>query len=656
MNISTLAKILGLSIPDLREEAFRLNVPGFYGKNTRISYQSAVNITKLLKPEISNKLKDDNRIYLPSIMTVSEFAETIAKPSGIVIQTFLMNGIMTSMNEKVDYDTASLIAEELRVKVYPENGSFDTGDDSDMQMVKSVEYAGLEADKNYVSRCPVVTIMGHVDHGKTTLLDYIRSANVVSGEAGGITQHISSYQINYIAPTEKAVKKTSKKSKEVIGKKLTFIDTPGHAAFSAMRARGSQMADFIVVMVSAVEGPKPQTIEVIERARVGKVPIIIALNKSDLPEADSERVKTEMTKFGVVSEEWGGTVPFVEISAKTGMGVDKLLQTILLMAEVEELKGQVDCQGQAVVIESHLDRSLGVVSTVLVTKDELKVGDIIRCGVYISKVKKLTTTENKAIQSAKLGEPVILIGLPEVIEAGEPLVVYTNQRQAQTDADIEKTKLSHKKVIYNQTSVGGNTINIVLKTDVAGSLEALKEAILKIPQENVKIIIKSEGVGEVGEGDVEFAATSNSTIIAFHTGLGARTEKLIDQNKLNLIQSDVIYEIIEWAETEVLKHKKYEIRINSLGKAEILGVFRSDKQGVQVFGGEVKDGKLVDNKTIQIWRNGEMIGQMTPVELQRNKDKVKNAYPPQQFGMSATGKVKIQKGDIIESIDEIIVK
>jgi translation initiation factor IF-2 len=639
MNISTLAKILGISINDLREAGQKIGVYGFNGRNTRIPYQSAIEVTKSLRPEKLAKLKNDDKIYLPYTIKVSDFAETIGRPVGNVVKTLLMNGVMATLNEQIDYDTASLIANELGVEVFPENSEDFASEETNGQLIKVFDTGKPESEKKYKSRPPVITIMGHVDHGKTSLLDYIRKSSVVSGEAGSITQHISSYQINFQ------------------NHKITFVDTPGHAAFTAMRARGTQLADFVILVVSSIEGPKPQTVEVIERAKMAKTPIIVALNKIDLPESDVERVKNEISQFGLVPEEWGGQTPFIPISAKTGQDVDKLLESIILQSEVAELKGEIECPAQAVIVESHLDRSLGVVSSVLVIKGEIKVGDIVRAGEFVGKIRKLETSEGKMVKNANLSEPVVLIGLPEIVEIGEPIIVYDNLKQAQTDASMEKQKRSKRKISYNSKNVGSgdNQINIILKADVSGSLEALKEALIKIPQEHAKIVVKSESVGAITESDVEFAVTTKSFIIAFHTQTNPQVEKMIQKEGVNLVQSDIIYEILEWAEEEILKHAKHEIKITLVGKAKVLATFKSDKPSIQVFGGEVIDGKILDNKVLFLIRNKENLGRLEIVQLQRNKDKVSEVNISQQFGVSVTGKVKVQVGDEIECVDERIV-
>jgi len=641
MNISTLAKILGVSIKDLRDIGQKERIFGFSGRNTRIPYNSAVEITKKIKPEKATDLQNDDKIYIPPTIKVADLAEAISRASGVVVKSLLMNGVMATLNEKIDFDTASLISEELGVTIYPEDDSLYSKETQDTNLIHNIEYDGPEENKKFKTRPPIVTVMGHVDHGKTTLLDFIRKSNVVSGEAGAITQHISSYKVSSG------------------GKEVTFVDTPGHEAFTAMRARGSQMADFIILMVSATEGPKPQTVEVIERAKLSKVPVIVAINKIDLPNSDPEKAKTEISKYGLVPEEWGGETPFIPISAKTGAGVDKLIETILLMAEVADLKGQIDCPGQAIVIESNVDRSMGVVSTVLVTKDKIKVGNIIRCGEYVGKVRKLENSDGKIIQEAGIGDPVLLVGLPEVVSIGEAVLVYESLRQAQADATLEKNKKANRRIINftrNSVLVGEQQINLTLKADVAGSLEALKEAIIKIPQEYAKINIIGESVGQLSETDVEYAETTKSTILAFHTKITPASEKLIKKLEVNIVASDIIYEILEWVESEEMKYVKHEIKIEVTGKAKILAVFTSEKANIQIAGGEVVDGKIVDNQTIQIYREDKLLATAEVSQLQRNKDKVTAANMSQQFGISLATRTKLKIGDVIQSIEERIVK
>lgn len=651
MNISTLAKILGVSLAEVRETGQKNGIHGFYGRNTRINYQAAVDLTKIMKPDKVAKLKNDDKIYLPNALTVSEFAESIDRNISIVIKTLILNGIIATINEKIDFDTASLIANELNVEVFPES----TGDFEkvlDTKMMKTVEYEGAEIDKKYTLRPPVITIMGHVDHGKTTLLDTIRKTNVVGGEAGAITQHISSYNMEY--SLEKKLNLVKGKN----GYKLTFVDTPGHEAFVAMRARGSQLADLVILVVSAVEGPKPQTVEVIERIKIAKTPVIVALNKIDLPQSDIERTKQEIAKYGLVPEEWGGEVPFVPISARNELNIDKLLETILDQCEIMELTGEINCKGQAVVIESHLDTQLGVVATVLVIKEKLKIGDIIVCGPNIGKIKTLKNSQDKPIQSADLSEPVLLVGLPTVVDVGEPIVVYPNQKLAQNAINLEIVKNKNTKKILTSSNTGGSDgeINVILKADVSGSLEAIEESIFKIPQEKVKIIIKAKSVGAVFENDLEFAKTTNSTILCFHTNWNNQIDILIKKEKINVIQSNVIYEILNWLEEQILANTKHETKIIPLGKAKVLATFKSEKTSIQVLGGECLEGKITTSKVLRIWRDNKEIGRAEILELQRNKVKSTEVNISQQFGVSITTKVKIQIGDILESIDEVLVK
>ena len=655
MNISTLAKILGTSINDLREVGEKNKIYGFKGRNTRIPYNSAILITKVIKPEKLAKLKNDDRIYLPQSLTVSEFAETIGRPAGAVIKTLLLSGVMATLNEKIDYDTASLIADELKIEVFPEHAELTNNDiEENLSLIKTIEYEGGKM----VRRPPVVTVMGHVDHGKTTLLDTIRKANVVSGEAGAITQHISSYSIEY-TPKNKNLLKTDFVKGSKGGIKITFVDTPGHEAFAAMRARGSQMADFIILMVSAVEGPKPQTIEVIERAKLSKTPVIVAINKIDLPTADIERAKAEIAGFGLTPEDWGGETPFVTVSAKNNINIDELIDTILQHAELADLKGQVECPGQAIVVESHLNKSKGIETTVLVVKEHIKIGDVMRCGKFVGKIKRIETTLGKSIQKAVIGDPVVIYGLPEMVGTGEAVLIYSSPKQAHTDADVEKLKKQHTRKIFvtDTTKTGKETqINIMLKADVSGSLEALKEAIFKIPQDKVKLIIKSESVGELNENDLEFAKITGSTIVAFHTKYSSIIETAIERAKVSVISSDIIYELLNWVEEQIIKNTKYEVKITVLGRAEVLQLFRSDDAKAQVMGGEVKEGKIFSNKPIRVWRGDKEIARMEVNQLQHNRVKAQEIKFGSQFGIALIGKTKVKKGDFIESIDETVIK
>jgi translation initiation factor IF-2 len=639
MNISTLAKILGVSISDLRSTAEKNRVQGFGGRNTRIPYNSALEITKILRPEREQKFENDDTVYIPEMITVNDLAESIGRPAGLVVKTLVLNGVMATLNEKIDYDTASLISSELGIEIKPDKTEYKSSQSSS-ESNSNTQTEDETGEKEMISRHPVVTVMGHVDHGKTTLLDTIRQTNVVAGEAGAITQHISSYQIDFK------------------GKPITFIDTPGHEAFTAMRARGSKIADFIILVVSAAEGPKPQTVEVIERAKLSKTPVIVAINKIDLPAADIEKVKADVSSFGLVPEEWGGDTPYVAISAKNNENIGTLLDTLLLHAEVAELKGQINCPGQAVVIESHLDSRLGVVTTALVFKNEVKMGDFVRSGIHIGKVKRLEDSNGKPIQTATLSMPVMLLGLPEVINVGEVINVHTNQKEAQVAADIAKLKQSQKRFSANNSDNGGSDgeINIMLKADVSGSLEALKESILKIPQDKVTINVKSESLGQISSNDVDFAKTTKSTILSFNAQVPSDVVMMIKNQKINVVESTIIYEILQWVEEEILKNTKHEIKTTVLGKAQVLAVFKSEKPTIQVFGGEVKSGKIFGTKPLRLIRDGEEIGRLEILELQRNKEKTNEVNISQQFGVSVTGKGKIQVGDTIECIDETVVK
>jgi translation initiation factor IF-2 len=635
VNISTLAKTLGVSINDLRSQGDKLGLRSFSGRNTRIPYNDALTVTKILRPDKAENLADDNKIYLPSSLSAQELADAIGKPPGLVVKTLVMNGVLATLNEKIDFDTASLVASEMGIEVFAEGGEF--AGSAQSSSVSTEKIFTNTTEGTIVARPPVVTIMGHVDHGKTSLLDAIRKSNVVATEAGAITQHISSYQV------------------EVGGKKITFVDTPGHEAFTAMRARGTQLADFIILVVSAVEGPKPQTVEVIERAKISNTPVIVAINKIDLPEADPEKIKGDLAAFNLVPEEWGGTTPMIGISAKIGTNLDKLLETILLHAEVADLKAVTGVLAEAVVLESHLDKSQGPVATVIITKDTLKVTDVFAIDTNVGKIRRIVTSYGKQVDSATITEPVEISGLSEVANTGDILKVFESAKEAQNYTSTQKIK-NAKKMVTSKRSGGDDNIKLVLKADVAGSLEALKEGILKIPSSNAQVQILDESVGAVTDSDVDFAETSGSTIIAFHTDVPGKIAERIKQIGVGINASDIIYELLEWVEEQILARTKHEIRVDVLGSAVVLAVFSSDKPKIQVWGGEVKQGKLFDNKPLRIMRNGEEIGRLEVVELQKNKVKAKEINISQQFGASVTGRGKVEIGDTIECIDEVVLK
>ena len=639
MNISTLAKVLGTTVQDLRDSGAKNGMRSFSGRNTRIPYADALAITKILRPDKAEKLKNDDNIYVPSTVSVAELAEVISKPPGLVVKTLIMNGILATLNEKIDFDTAALISEEMGITIHPEKSQAkDTAAPVTYETSENIFTRAVDGGK-FITRPPVVTIMGHVDHGKTTLLDTIRKSNVAAGEAGAITQHISSYQVTFDAKT------------------ITFVDTPGHQAFTAMRARGTQLADIIILVVSATEGPKPQTVEVIERAKLSRTPVIVAINKIDLPEADIEKTKADIAAFGLVPEEWGGDTAYIAISGKLGTNVDQILHTILLMAEVADLKGQIDCQSQAVVIESHLDKTQGSVATILITKNAISVSDHFAYGEHTGKVRKITDGLGKNQTQASLCMPVEISGLSQVANTGETLFFFDTAKDAQNIASVEKIKRANRKIFFSKPKDGNETdIKIMLKTDVLGSLEALKESVVKIPQESVKVLILSESVGEVSDSDIDFAQTTGATILAFHTAVPAKVGERARQNQIGLIQSDIIYELLEWIEEQILARTTHEIRVEVIGTAKVLAVFKSEKPKIVVFGGEVLSGKINDAKMLRIMSGDEEKARFEIVELQKSKVKVKEVNISQQFGVSCTGRGKVEVGDIIECIDEIVIK
>jgi translation initiation factor IF-2 len=633
MNISTLAKVLGKSVSELRKEGARMSMRSFSGRNTRIPYNDALEITKLLRPDKLEKLKDDDKLYAPQFLTVHELAELLDKPPGIVMKSLIMNGVMATLNETIDFDTASLISSELGYEIFPENGELYTKDSVNETNLNDKIFSNTAGK----TRPPIVTVMGHVDHGKTTLLDTIRHANVAAGEAGAITQHIASYQIEHN------------------GHKITFVDTPGHAAFTAMRARGTQLADFIILVVSTTEGPKPQTIEVIDRAKISKTPIIVALNKIDLPESDVEKTKNDLTAFGLVPEEWGGDTPFIPISAKNGTNIETILETILVMAEVKELTDTGSDKTQAIVLESNVDKFLGAVATVLVLSGEIHKGDIYSVEGQYGKIRKLMSSEGAEIDSADICYPAQITGLENTASIGSIIEIYDTIKDASLASGVfisQQNKKQNNKPRENLDS----DIKLILKADVQGSLEALKETIIKIPQEMSRTVFLAESVGELTQSDLDYANTAGANILAFHTVISPKLKEKADELGVTIISSDVIYVILEWIEEQILARITHETRIDVLGRATVLALFTSTKSSIQIFGGEVISGKILSGKAIRIVRPDNTISKYEIVDLQKNKETVKEINISQQFGISVTGNGKINKGDIIECIDEIVVK
>lgn len=548
-----------------------------------------------------------------------------------------MNGVMATINEEIDADTAGIIASEFGVEVEVQKA-----DSEGVKMGLGYVYdlIAREEPANLKPRSPIVAVMGHVDHGKTTLLDTIRKTNVVATESGAITQHIGAYQIEHA------------------GKLITFLDTPGHEAFAAMRARGANVTDIIVLVVAADDSVKPQTLEVINRAKLTKTPMIVAINKVDKPEANVDRVKADLSQLGVTIEEWGGATPAVPVSAKTGAGLDKLLETILLVADVKELKANPSGQTLGTVIESHLSRTHGAVATVLVQNGTLKVGDTVIVGTAFGKVRSMEDALARKVKDAGPSFPVLISGISEVPEVGDILKVTASLDEAKTQAlNLQKLERVKRLMTKSQIKADPSTreLKLILRADVAGSLGAITDAFSKLDTEDVKLNIVDQKVAEINESDIALAENTKSIIIGFHTRMTPGAAKLAKQKNVTVDIYEIIYELIEVVTQALLVMMPMVVVETILGKAKIKAVFRTEKD-IMIVGGEVAEGKIADKKKFRIFRDKVLVGDGKIEELQQSKIEVSEVALGKEFGLKIKVKVPVKEGDVLEIFDETVKK
>lgn len=641
MNLSSLSSELNISIQELRERA---RAAGIFisPRANKVDNFIAKKITDALTAQAQAKAKEEThqaepvqkKVTLPPFIKVRDFATVLEKPVVEIIKTLIQNGVMATINEEVDFDTAAIIAQDLGFDVEHET----TTEHASVGMGVLQEILASEKEANLQTRPPIVAVMGHVDHGKTTLLDSIRHTAVVEGESGGITQHIGAYQI--------------KKD----GKTITFLDTPGHEAFSEMRARGANVTDLIVLVVAADDGVRPQTVEVINRAKFTNTPIIVAINKIDKENANPMKVKQELAGYGIVTEEWGGKTVAVEISAKQNKGIDQLLEMILLTAEVENFRANPNGTTVGTVIESHTETGKGVVATVIIQNGTLHVGDVIVAGASYGRVKSMEDEHGKKIKAATPSTPAEISGFSITPEAGDILQKLDSIEKAKEIATtVQKKERSHK--LQSRKSLEGDvenkTLNLIIKADVAGSLEAIKQSLGKLKNDEVKVNILSEGVGEVNESDILLASPSKATVIAFRVKTNPKAINLAKQKQVGVDSYEVIYELLEDVTSAVVKMFTPEYEKVSFGRGKILGIFRTEK-GQMIIGGKVEEGELRKNKPIVIWRGGEELGRGEIAELQQNKIVTKEVVVGNEFGMKVKTNVRVQEGDVIESFEETL--
>ena len=578
-----------------------------------------------------------HEVEIPEGIAVAELAQRMAVKGNEVVKVLFNMGAMVTINQVIDQDTAILVVEELGHIAKPISG---TAVDEDL-------LADEQPTGDEVPRAPVVTIMGHVDHGKTSLLDYVRHTKVAAGEAGGITQHIGAYNV-----------RTDKGS-------ITFLDTPGHAAFTAMRARGAQATDIVILVVAADDGVKPQTIEAIEHANAAKVPIVVAINKIDKENADVERVRNELSQHEIISEEWGGEHLFVNVSAQTGEGVDALLDAIVLQAEVMDLKAVAEGPARGIVIESSLEKGRGAVATLLVQAGTLQQGDMIIAGEEYGRVRNMFDETQKSIKSAGPSSPVVVLGLSKTPSAGDDFLVVKNERKAREVAEFRQTKSRESKLAQQQaakledvfsqmTEAAAATVPLLIKSDVHGSTEALRDALTKLSNDEVKVKVISSGVGGITESDATLADASNAIIIGFNVRADSAARAAIKESGVDVRYYSIIYEAIDDVKAAISGLLAPEIRENIVGLAEVKEVFISPKLG-NIAGCIVIEGYVKRANPIRVLRDNVVIYEGELESLRRFKDNVNEVKSGTECGIGVKNYNDVKVGDQIECFERVEV-
>ncbi|MBB2493473.1 translation initiation factor IF-2 [Aquipseudomonas ullengensis] len=576
-------------------------------------------------------------VSIGETITVADLAAQMSVKGAEVVKFMFKMGTPVTINQVLDQETAQLIAEELghKVKLVSENALED-------QLAESLKFEGES-----FSRAPVVTVMGHVDHGKTSLLDYIRRAKVAAGEAGGITQHIGAYHVE----TERGM--------------VTFLDTPGHAAFTAMRARGAKATDIVILVVAADDGVMPQTVEAVQHAKAAGVPLVVAVNKIDKPGADLDRIRSELSVHGVTSEEWGGDTPFVSVSAKVGTGVDELLEAVLLQAEILELKATPSAPGRGVVVESRLDKGRGPVATVLVQDGTLRQGDMILVGSNFGRIRAMLDENGKPIKEAGPSIPVEILGLDGTPDAGDEMSVLADEKKAREVALFRQGKFREVKlarahagklenIFENMGQEEKKTLNIVLKSDVRGSLEALQGSLSSLGNEEVQVRVVGGGVGGITESDANLALASNAVLFGFNVRADAGARKIVEQEGLDMRYYNVIYDIIEDVKKALTGMLGSDVRENILGIAEVRDVFRSPKFGA-VAGCMVIEGVVHRNRPIRVLREDVVIFEGELESLRRFKDDMSEVRSGMECGIGVKSYNDVKVGDKIEVFEKVQV-
>jgi len=574
-------------------------------------------------------------IKIPYAIAVRQLAELLGVKPSEVITRLIKYGVLATINEEIDFETAEIIALDFGFKAEKIEP-----DENPMGIISPKDIIKSEDPKKLKPRPPVVTIMGHIDHGKTSLLDYIRQANVVEKEAGGITQHISAYQV------------------EKKGKKITFIDTPGHEAFVAMRARGAQVTDIAVLVIAADDGVKPQTIEAANHAKAAGIPIIVAITKIDKPEANIEKVKQQLPEIGLNPEEWGGKTIVVPVSAKTGEGIDELLEMILLVAEIEGLKANPEGETRAVVLESHKDVGKGPVSSILIQNGSLKTGDVVVAGEVYGKVRLIEDFLGRKIQKALPSQPVLISGLSGLPASGDVLIVVAGEKLAK---EIVEEKISERKrkaphrvkikpVVSEVDQKEGEektTLRLILKTDVAGTLEAIESSLKAMGDEEIKAEIVAKGIGDISDFDVKMAKACRGEIFGFNVGVSEAARKIAKSQRIKIHLFNVIYDLIDTVHKKLESLIQPQINEVSLGQVKVLAIFKKGKEG-SILGGQVISGRVEKGARARVEREGEIIGEVEIIGLKQVKESITEASVGTECGIEVSGSVKFKENDLLE--------
>jgi len=581
------------------------------------------------------------QVEVGEYVAIRDFAEILKLPVTHVISTLMKNGVMATINDTIDFDTAAIIGDELGYEV--------------TKATKVTEVSeGKEEKGKMKTRPPVVTIMGHVDHGKTSLLDKIRSTNVVAGEAGGITQHIGAYQVEVVERSASSADGPKRSKKKRL---ITFLDTPGHEAFTAMRAHGANITDVVILVVAADDSVKPQTVEAFNHSRAANVPVVVAITKIDKPGADIMRVKSDLAVIGLQTEEWGGTTVVMPVNNKTGEGIPELLDMVILVADLKELKARYEGLAQGVVIESHLSPGMGPVATILIQQGILNVGDAIVAGSAMGKIKSMTDWAGKKVKIAEPSMPVQISGLSAVPNFGEIVKEYATDSEAKDAAQKNQREQSAKKIKSSTFGIAElsaairegkiKELNMVLKADVQGSLEAIKGVLEKAGTEDVKVKVVSEGVGGISEGDVAMAETANAMLVGFHVPVFPAAKKLAEQKKVNIAIYDIIYNLADDIYMAMEGLLEPEIVDVEIGKGEILQIFFTEKS-LKIIGCKITEGKVEKGAFTRFLRGEQALGTARITALKVVKEDVSEVEKGSECGISVEANFKIKEGDILE--------